>query len=166
MAESEELRKKLRQAFGWDVYTKDGELDRSYLAKIVFNNPVQLKILNSIVHPAVFEDYEKWSKQQAKLGHLYSIKEAALLVESGSYKKLDRLIVVTSPIDVRLDRITKRDHIRREEVLKRIENQLSDKDRLQHADYVVRNASGHSLIEQVLELHKQIVSQITVPASE
>lgn len=153
MQENEGLKKNLRQAFGWDVYNKEGILDRAYLSKIVFNNPNQLKILNAIVHPAVFEDYTEWVAQQERLGHPYSVKEAALLIESKSYKQLNKLIVVTCPIDVRLDRITKRDHIRREEVLKRIENQLNDKDRLQYADYVIRNSANYSLIEQVLELH-------------
>lgn len=153
MVESDDLRKNLRQAFGWDVYDKEGNLDRAYLSKIVFNNPAQLRILNGIVHPAVFEDYDAWSKRQAADGHPYSVKEAALLIETKSYQKLDRLVVVTCPIDIRLERITKRDHIRKEEVLKRIENQLSDKDRLDHADHIIRNGSGFSLIKQVVELH-------------
>lgn len=161
MAESEDLKKKLRLAFGWDVYNKNEELDREYLAKIVFNNPPQLKILNQIVHPAVFDDYKAWVQEQIELGHPYSVKEAALLVEAKSYKELDKLIVVTCPIDVRLERITKRDGIRREEVLKRIENQLSDKDRLQHADYVIKNATNFSLIRQVLTLHKQFMKEAT-----
>jgi dephospho-CoA kinase len=160
MQDDAELRKNLRQAFGWDVYTKEGIIDRGYLAKIVFNNPAQLKILNGIVHPAVIEDYSRWSIEQAEQGHLYSVKEAALLIESGSYKTLDKLIIVTCPIDVRLERITKRDHIRKEEVLKRIENQLSDKDRLQYADHIIKNSSSFSLIKQVLELHKHFLELI------
>lgn len=161
MQEDEELKKKLRLAFGWDVYDKDGVLDRAYLAKIVFNNPPQLQILNKIVHPAVFDDYDEWVKEQALAGHPYSIKEAALLIETESYKQLDKLIVVTCPIDIRLERITKRDNIRREEVLKRIENQLSDKERLKHADFVIKNATNYSLIEQVLELHQIFIREFS-----
>jgi len=162
MQEDEDLKKKLRLAFGWDVYDKEDKLDREYLAKIVFNNPPQLRILNQIVHPAVFDDYAAWVKEQEEKGAPYSVKEAALLVEAHSYKKLDKLIVVTCPIDTRLERIMKRDNIRREEVLKRIENQLSDKDRLDHADYVIKNAPSFSLIEQVLELHKTFVNESQV----
>jgi dephospho-CoA kinase len=161
MAESEDLKKKLRLAFGWDVYDKHDQLDREYLAKIVFNNPPQLRILNHIVHPAVFEDYADWANTQSETGHPYSVKEAALLVEADSYKALDKLIVVTCPIDVRLERITKRDGIKREEVLKRIENQLSDKDRLDHADYVIKNSTNFSLIKQVLLLHKEFTKDLS-----
>jgi len=160
MQEDDELKKKLRLAFGWDVYTKDDVLDRAYLAKIVFNNPPQLRILNQIVHPAVFQDYAKWVEEQASLGHPYSVKEAALLIEAKSYKELDKIIVVTCPIDIRLERITKRDGIRREEVLKRIDNQLSDRDRLKHADYVIKNSTNFSLIRQVLTLHQEFLKEI------
>ncbi len=166
MLESEDLRKKLRLAFGWEVYRKDESLDRPYLAKIVFNNPPQLRILNQIVHPAVFEDYAGWVKEQASAGHRYSVKEAALLVEAETYKQLDKLIVVTCPIDTRLERIVKRDNIRREEVLKRIENQLSDKDRLKHADYVVKNSTNFSLIKQVLSLHKIFLEELASTETE
>jgi dephospho-CoA kinase len=65
---------------------------------------------------------------------------------------------VTCPIDIRLERIAKRDNARKEDVLKRINNQISDKERLLKADYVVKNASGFSLIKQVLELHKEFLS--------
>lgn len=157
MHENEDLQKDLRQSFGWDVYTKEGILDRAYLSKIVFNNAAQLKILNGIVHPAVFDDYNKWVREQAEAGHLYSVKEAALLIESGSFQSLDKLIVVTCPIDIRLERITKRDHIRKEDVLKRIDNQISDKDRLQYADYVIKNSTNISLIKQVIALHHQFL---------
>ena len=160
MAESEDLKKKLRLAFGWDVYDKEGNLDRDYLSKIVFNNPPQLRILNHIVHPAVFDDFAAWLKLQEEAGHPYSVKEAALLIEADSYKELDKLIVVTCPMDIRLERITKRDGIRKEVVLKRIENQLSDKDRLQHADYIVKNATNFSLIKQVVQLHKTFSEEL------
>jgi dephospho-CoA kinase len=160
MSESEELKKKLRLAFGWDVYDKDDNLDREYLSKIVFNNPPQLRILNHIVHPAVFEDYAEWVKLQEVEGHPYSVKEAALLIEAESYKELDKLIVVTCPIDIRLERITKRDGIRREEVLKRIENQLSDKDRLEHADHIIKNSTNFSLVKQVVKLHKTFSEEL------
>ncbi|MCB9246161.1 MAG: dephospho-CoA kinase [Flavobacteriales bacterium] len=159
MHEQDDLKKKIRQAFGWDAYDKKEELNRPYLAKIVFNDPRQLSILNQIVHPAVFDDYNRWVTEQSKSGIPYSVKEAALLIESGSYKQLDKIIVITCPIDLRIERIMKRDHLRREEVLKRMENQLSDRERLDHADCVIRNGSNNSLILQVMELHRSFLKE-------
>lgn len=152
-----ELKRKIRQAFGWDTYDKNEKLDRQYLAKIVFNNPRLLAILNHIVHPAVFEDYKVWVKKKAREGHAYSIKEAALMFETESYRQLDKIIVVTSPIDVRIVRIMKRDHMKREEVLKRMKNQVSDKERMAKADYVIRNSGDFSLIEQSLDIHHELI---------
>jgi len=158
MQESDDLRNSIRDTFGWDAYDKRGALNRQYLAKIVFNNPSELKKLNAIVHPAVFDDYHQWVKKCSEDGHAYSIKEAALLIESGSYLELDTIIVVTCPIDLRIERIMRRDHIRREEVLKRMENQLSDKERLDKADHVLQNGRDSSLIKQVLGLHKELMN--------
>lgn len=157
MNSDEELKKKIRQAFGWDAYDKSGRLDRQYLAKIVFNSPKLLDILNKIVHPAVFHDYNSWVAQKAAEGHPYSIKEAALMFETDSYKQLDRIIVVTCPIDVRIERIMKRDHMKRDEVLKRMENQLTDKERLAKADYIIKNSGDFSLIEQSLAIHHELI---------
>jgi dephospho-CoA kinase len=151
------LKKNIRQALGWDSYDKNDQLNSPYIAKIVFNNPQQLRILNAIVHPAVFEDYEKWIVEQANSNIPYSIKEAALMIESGSYQNLDKLVVVTAPIDVRLERTMKRDHMKREEVLKRMHNQLSDKERLDKADFVLKNSNDFSMDDQVTQLHNELL---------
>ena len=146
----------IKEEFGWDAYNRKDELDREYLAKVVFNNSERLKKLNAIVHPAVYQDYEDWVNRNQH--HIYSLKEAALLFESGSYKRLHKVIVVTCPIETRIERIVKRDHVRKEDVLKRIQNQTTDKFRLQHADYVIYNDGKRSLIEQGLHIHQQILA--------
>jgi dephospho-CoA kinase len=149
------LVKSIKDAFGWDAYTRSNELNREYLAKIVFNNQEKLDILNSIVHPKVGKDYEQWTIENRDKP--YSIKEAALLFEAKSYKFLHKIIVVTCPIDILIDRILKRDHVKREDVLKRISKQMTDKERLEKADYVILNDGKKSLIEQTLAIHNQIL---------
>ncbi len=155
MQHDTELVKSIKDAFGWDAYTRSNELNREYLAKIVFNNQEKLDILNSIVHPRVGLDYEQWTTENRDKP--YSIKEAALLFEAKSYKFLHKIIVVTCPIDIRIDRIVKRDHVKREDVLKRISKQMTDKERLEKADYVILNDGKKSLIEQTLTIHNQIL---------
>lgn len=163
MHESADLKKSIRQAFGWDTYDKKDNLNRAYLAKIVFNDPVQLNVLNSLVHPAVFRDYHDWVEKMALARHPYSIKEAALMFETDSYKQMDKIIVVTCPINIRIERIMKRDHMKRDEVLKRIENQLSDKERLERANFLIKNSGKDSLILQCLNIHKQILAMSKQP---
>ncbi len=155
MQEDVELKKKIRKAFGWDAYDNKNQLNRPYLATIVFNNSEKLNLLNSLVHPSVFEDYRKWVAKQ--MAFPYSIKEAALMFETESYVELDKIIVVTAPIQLRLERVTQRDNVKKDDVLKRMENQMSDRERIAKADYILKNDGKLSLIQQVLDLHHQFL---------
>ncbi len=155
MTHNPDLIQEIKDAFGWDAYKRNNELNREYLAKIVFNNEEKLKTLNGLVHPRVSEDYEHWTLDNRDKP--YSIKEAALLFEAKSYLQLHKVIVVTCPINTRIERIMKRDHVKREDVLKRINNQMTDKERLSLADYVILNDGRKSLIEQTLDIHHQIL---------
>lgn len=156
MSNDNELKKNIKENFGWDAYSRKEELNREYLAKVVFNNQDQLNILNGLVHPAVKQDYEHWTTDHRDKP--YSIKEAALLFESNSYLNLHKVIVVTSPIEMRIDRILKRDHVKKEDILKRIQNQSTDKERLSKADWVIYNDGKRSLIEQAIHIHQEILN--------
>ncbi|MEC8739221.1 MAG: dephospho-CoA kinase [Bacteroidota bacterium] len=156
MNSSDELKSQIIEAFGYDAYNRDKQLNRSYLATVVFNNPKKLQVLNSLVHPTVLEDYRNWFSEQNNVP--YTIKEAALMFETDSHKSMDCIIVVTCPINLRIDRIVKRDHMKRDEVLKRIENQMSDKQRLEKAQYRVKNDGKQSIIKQTIDLHHKFLN--------
>ena len=162
MQDDPTLKKQIRKAFGWDAYDEKEQLNRSYLAKIVFNNAEKLSILNSLVHPCVFEDYRNWVQEQQDSP--YSIKEAALMFETESYKESDKIIVVTAPINMRIERVVQRDNVKSDDVLKRMENQMSDRERLARADYVLKNDGKLSLIKQVLDLHHQFLELVSSKA--
>ncbi len=150
-----ELKKEIVSNFGWDSYDRKDELNKEYLAKVVFNNDQKLGLLNSIVHPAVKLDYINWIEEHKS--EPYSLKEAALLFESDSYKNLHKVIVVNSPIETRIGRIMQRDHVKREDILKRIQNQTTDRERMKKADWIIYNDGHRSLIEQALNLHNGIL---------
>ena len=150
MNENAQIRHKLLSLFGKDVYQSNGELNRSWLSKEVFSNPQKLTQLNSIVHPVVIKHGEDWARSQTSI---YSVKEAALLFESGSYKSLDFNILVTSPIDIRISRVMERDDVSKEEVLRRIASQMPEEEKAKIADYTIINDNNHSLIEQIMALH-------------
>jgi dephospho-CoA kinase len=156
MSNNQELKKAITENFGWDAYTRKDELNREYLAKVVFNNEEKLELLNNLVHPAVKNDYEQWAQDHRD--EPYSLKEAALLFESMSYKTLHKVIVIASPIETRIERIMKRDHVKREDILKRIQNQSTDRERMNKADWVIYNDGVRSLIEQILEVHHKILA--------
>ena len=128
----------------------NGELNREFIASKVFKDTDLLKKLNDIVHPAVKKDFIVWSESQKAP---YVIYEAALMIESGSYKLMDKIIVVAAPMKLRIARVCFRDNASIEKVKDRINNQLTQKDMLKYADHVITNDGKKSLIKQVIELH-------------
>lgn len=144
----------LKDAFGEKTYTEQGTLDRAYLAELVFNNQEQLDILNSIVHPAVREDGIRWDEQHQDTP--YTLREAALLYESGIYQLLDQIITVTAPEALRIQRVMERDGLREEQVKARMDKQWPEEKKVALADFVIHNDGQHSLIRQVFQIHQQL----------
>ncbi|WP_462224514.1 dephospho-CoA kinase [Flavobacterium sp.] len=150
--EQPEIIAKINTTFNDDI-TTNNVLDRQKLANIVFNNPEKLKQLNAIVHPAVKIHFENWVKQNQN--HPVIVKEAAILFESGSYKDCDVVISVITPLETRIERVVKRDSTTREKVLQRINNQLSDEQRIEKSDYIIKNESfeeAKKQTDQILNL--------------
>ena len=161
--ESDEVGKKLLEAelketvlklFGEEVYNEKGILDRKALSKKVFSNSKLLKTLNDIVHPAVNETFEKFKKKYQDFPVI--IKEAAILIESGSYKSCDMVVLVKAPLDERIKRIVTRDSVNVSEVLARINNQWEDKKKEKYADYVIENIGLEETYGQVKTLIKKL----------
>lgn len=153
MTENAELRAGILALFGESAYLQ-GELNRPFIAAQVFENKTLLDQLNALVHPAVAKDTAAWVLEQTAP---YVIKEAALLIESGSYKTLDKLIVVSAPEELRIQRVMQRNQLRREEVVARMNNQLPESEKLALADYVILNDGEHLLLPQVLQIHLELL---------
>lgn len=152
MVKSDKVRNAIIDTFGKEVYFEDGSLNRTLLSKKVFNNKEELEKLNAIVHPAVIQDGIDWAAAQTTI---YTIKEAALLFESGSYKALDFTILVSSPESVRIKRVMERDSVTEQEVKNRIDKQMPEQDKIALANFIIYNDDQHSLIQQVVQLHQQ-----------
>lgn len=156
MVDHPEIRKGLIESFGNEVYGPDGELNRSYLGKLVFEDKKKLEKLNSIVHPLVIKHAEDWADRQTAP---YSLKEAALLFESDSYKKLDYVILVVAPQELKIRRVEARDGITQKEVLDRMDKQMSDREKEKLADFIIVNDEKEPLEEQVEKLHTLLTSK-------
>lgn len=145
-----EIIAQISNAFGTDMIDANKALDREKLASIVFNEPEKLKQLNSIVHPAVKKHFDNWIMQHQKFPVI--VKEAAILFESGSYKDCDMIITVSAPLETRIERVLKRDKTTREKILQRINNQLSDEERIARSQFVVKNENFDETKKQVDEI--------------
>ena len=144
----------IKKEFGDLSYHPDGALNRVYLADHVFQDQKKLELLNSLVHPRVKADYEKWVEQN-KTAH-YLLKEAALLFEAGTDKTLDKIIVVHAPVELRVKRVQYRDAHRTVDQIKAIvEKQMPEDEKLKRADYIIVNDETELVIPQVLKLHEK-----------
>jgi dephospho-CoA kinase len=154
MNEDPQLIKEIIHHFGEKSYT-DGKLNRPYIASIVFNDPEKLTLLNAIAHPATIEDANKWMLKQTSP---YTIKEAALIFESGSAENLDLVIGVYAPAALRIKRTMDRDKITQEEVKKRMERQINEELKMKLCDLVVINDEQQLVVPQVMALHQKFIT--------
>ena len=156
MNNHDSLKRQLISNFGDKVYM-DGLLDRKYLAAIVFADQLKLNQLNQIVHPVVFDHLMNWQNEQEQKDVPFSLKEAALLYESGSYKELDKIIVVTAPLELRIKRVMQRDQTDEKSVQDRIDKQMSQEEKVSRADFVIENIQWETLNIQVSDIYEKLL---------
>ena len=142
--------------FGESVYN-NGVLNTNLLSSIVFSDPEKIKQLNNLVHPKVAEDFNQWVGKNNNQPIL--IKEAAILIESGAYLNMDKIILIISKKSNRINRVSKRDNSDFESIEKRINFQLTDDEKIQYADYIIENNSSlddlkHEILRVINEINK------------
>ena len=143
----------LKDAFGAGSFFIDGTLNRKHIADLVFNDETQLQLLNSLVHPAVFRAFDQWVADRKNVP--YVLKEAALLFESDSYKMCDQTILVTAPLELRINRVMQRDGLQRTDILNRENKQFTEEKKKTLANFIIKNDDTELVIPQVLELHNR-----------
>lgn len=153
--EDEVVKQQIVDLFGHDVIDTNGMIDRKKMSALVFNNKKLLEQLNSIVHPAVAQHFDAWCNKQSTP---FVLKEAAILFESGAHKQVDKVIVVSAPLVLKVERVMKRDKVSKEDVLKRINNQMADEEKIKLADHVVYNDEQELLIPQVVAVYQQLIN--------
>jgi len=139
------------KSFG-DSIICNNRIDTNSLAKIVFSSKQKLSILNNIMHPHVIRAFDEWlEKQNSK----YIIKESAILFESNTHKNLDKIIVIKSPLKIRIERVKKRDGRSKNDIKQIIKNQMKESEYIQYADYVINN-DHELLLPKIIQLNKEL----------
>ncbi len=149
------LKIQLQSAFGSEVYTPTNQINIPFLKGLLLS-PEKTEKLNKIVHPLVFQAFYDWADQQ---NAPYVVKEAAILFESGANKTVDSTIGVIAPEEIRIQRVKQRDNRSLEEIQSIISKQLSNDELREKCDYIIENDGSQSLIEQVRELHAQLLHE-------
>jgi dephospho-CoA kinase len=151
MTEDSTLKNAIQAYFGQEAYTPEGTLNREYLAQRVFGNENARQTLNDLVHPAVGRDFSTWVLLHPHAPYL--IKEAALMFESGAHLGLDKVVMVTAPQSVRVQRVLARDtHRTAQQIEAIINSQMPEEEKLQLADEIIVNDETQLVIPQVLQL--------------
>ncbi|WP_288984645.1 dephospho-CoA kinase [uncultured Flavobacterium sp.] len=153
LMDSKQISTKIQAIFSENVLTLEGKLDRKKIAAIVFNSPEKLSKLNAIVHPEVKKHFANWLKLHKNAPFI--IKEVAILFETGGNLSCDKVILVTAPKENRIQRAMKRDNVDRDSVLRRIQNQLPEEEKISKSDFVVHNIDLQNTfieIDQILKI--------------
>ncbi len=151
--ENSSIISQVKQLLGEEAYTPDGKYNRAYVSEKVFKSKELLQQLNSIIHPAVGDDFENWTSKHKN--ESYILKEAAIM---GKNSGLDKIIVVQSPLDLRIKRIKARDGRTKEQIEGIIQNQKTEEEFLNLADYVIHNNEIDFITEQVLVIDTALKS--------
>ncbi len=151
------IRQKMEERFGDDIY-KNNVLDKKLLAHHIFNNQENLKFANKIIHTELAKHFLNWVEENKEF-KIITI-DAPVLFEAGFDKFVDKIITVTAPIDKRIERVSKRDKLTREQIITRINNQMSDEERIKLSDFVVINDDNHSIIKQTDNILRNIYTSL------
>lgn len=155
MNEDEVLKQKIINLFGKQSYIN--ELNRKYIADIVFNDAYKLEQLNALIHPATIAAANEWMGQQTKP---YVIKEAALMFEAGAAANLDYVIGIYAPQSLRITRAMQRNNLSKESILSRINKQINETIKMKLCDFIIVNDEQQAVLPQVLALHNKFLSKV------
>jgi dephospho-CoA kinase len=148
------------QAFGREILLPNGEIERRRLAGIVFQDETKLKLLNSMVHPAVLSREEAWMQQVEDADpSALAVVEAAIIIETGSYRRFQKLVLVVCDEEQQIQRARLRDGVTREEALVRIRRQMPLAEKKRFADYLIDTSrTMDDTIQQVAHLYDSLWS--------
>ena len=146
------------EQFGSNILQPNNEIDRMKLGTVVFADEAKRQLLNSIVHPLVIEAQDKWLRERAAENPAgIAVVEAALMIESGGYRRFDKLIVVWCEAEIQLRRLMERNDLAEEEALKRINAQMPQEEKKRYADYTIDTSEGFNQTrEQTVEIYERL----------
>ena len=155
LLKEEKIKNKFVEILG-NVLDEKGEIDRKKVAKIIFSNQEKRKEIEKIIHPEVFKYIQNWIKEKEKKKYDFVIVSVPLMIETGSYKNYDKIIVVYAPKEIQLKRLKKKG-MSEEEALKRINAQMDIEKKLKYADFVINNTGSiEDLRKEVEKIYKKL----------
>lgn len=152
MMQNKELIQQIKNIIGEHAYLNN-ELNKPIIRNFLYQNDVNKEKLNALIHPFVYQEFEKWADSIQKE---IVFNESALLFETDSYKRFNKTILVTAPEEIRIQRLIIRDRLNVEEIKKRFNAQLNDTIKIKKADYIIENDDKKLIIPQINKMLEQI----------
>ena len=157
MSSDKSLQKDIIAHFGEEAYV-NGVLNRAYLAERIFSNPDDKEVLNGMIHPRVRSAFAQFAQSaQSRL----VFNEAAILFETDGHVNFDKMILVTAPVETRIERVMKRDGSSAEQVRDRMKNQWTDEQKIPLADFVIKNGDTDRVLEQIEAIEQTLLDYST-----
>lgn len=150
------VKNQVTELLGKQAYSSELEIDKKFISQKIFSDTHLLHKLNNIIHPAVKADFINFQSKFSLATII--IKESAILFETDIYKDLDKTILVTAPLHLKIERVMKRNNISKEEIKKRIDAQWTDEKKTALADFIILNDNSQALIPQVETIIKHLLS--------
>lgn len=154
---NKKLIKRLVAEFGKGILDENGKLSRPNARRIIFSDKRNIKRVNSIVHPFVFREMDK---MVSRLKDKVVLFEAAIMFESGSYKRMDYVVLIYANKETRIKRIIKRDGVKRGDVLKLMKHQLDEREKVKRADFVIKNNSTAPELKKNIKAFNKILKTL------
>lgn len=159
LSENDLIRTQVIALFGSEAYVNE-KLNNAWIASKTFSDPSMRAQLNAIVHPPTIAYMQAWFESHKKNALPYVIKEAAIMIETGSYKEMDFIVGVQAPKALRVQRILQRNQWTEEEIASRMNAQMSEKLKATYYDFTIVNDEQSSLIQQVADIHQKLLNKV------
>ncbi len=147
--------KQLTTRLGNHILNTDGKINTQALAEIIFKDQSAMKYVSSIIHPRVGILYDQWALRQ--INAPYCIQESALVFETQTHEKFDKIILVYAPEEMLLERVTKRDGSDKKQALRRLHYQWEQDKKRSLSHYSILNDNQSMIIPQILDIHKELI---------
>ncbi|MBZ0244185.1 MAG: dephospho-CoA kinase, partial [Bacteroidales bacterium] len=139
------------------IYLSNGKLNKKKLSRLIFNDEDSMQFIRDLIYPELHKKFDEWATEKALQHHKYVLYEAALILENGFQKQFDKLVLVSAPEKLRIERVKERDKLSKKAIRARMNSQWPEEKKLALVDFVIVNDGNQMLIPQVIAIHKALV---------
>jgi len=152
-----QVKLRMKKQFGKSIYLSNGNLNKKKLSRLIFTDELSMQFIRDLIYPELHKKFDGWAAEKDLQHCKYALYEAALILENGFQKHFDKLILVSAPEKLRIERIKERDKLSEKAIRARMNKQWPEEKKLELVDFVIVNDGSQMLIPQVIALHRALI---------